>query len=59
MGLQIFLPGELFNLKNEVTVFYNKKEIWKGKGEPTLGSLLLSSTYGDEQMLLDSRISPF
>ncbi|MDP6942419.1 MAG: alpha/beta hydrolase [Planctomycetota bacterium] len=58
-GLQIFLPPQLFSLKKELTVFFNKNKIWKGMAEPTLGSLLLSSTYGDSQMILDSRISPF
>ena len=58
-GLQIFLPQELVDSKNEITVLFNGKEVWKGRAEPTLGSLLLSAVYGDEQMLVDSRIAPF
>ncbi len=54
-GMEVLLDDRVLDLKEEVQVFVNGELSWKGEVRPTLGSLILSAAYGDEDMLMEAR----
>lgn len=55
-GMEVLLLEGMLDLREEIRVELNGEPAWSGTARPTLGSLLLSAAYGDEQMLALARV---
>jgi predicted esterase len=55
-GLYVLLGPEIVDMDEEVAVFLNKEEVFRGKPQRSLSTLLLTGVRGDPDLMYEARI---
>ena len=56
-GLYVLLSPEIVDMDEEVAVFLNKQEVFRGKPQRSLSTLLLTGVRGDRDLMYEARVA--